>query len=332
MTKKEYQRMVADARREAGRLHGFRQSSYINFIVADGYFFCLKFMNYGVRLTVKPMYADDLWWDIWDTPEYKHDPVSLRETGEYSLPGQVLASYDIVEGDNSAELTPKFERIFEDASGKIAQFLADNPDADTFYPDESEMDCDPDRLLYLITLIHNGRDKEALKIMAEERAEGHRCEFRRLWFFDSYTYISRWCKRKKPLRRLINWIDIRYCLLLKWVSYSHMAVSDYKLFDTPDYYNQRLFNLGVISAPLMTLLICYCFKLGFVWLFVITIFLLTDDGRRAHRYYAEFRRLPDDIKRKWKTKSWTLAIGLQIYSFGIIIIANLIRKYMLRLL
>lgn len=53
--------MVADARRVAGHVYGFRQSSYINFKVEDGYFFCLKFMNYGVRLTVKPVYADDLW-------------------------------------------------------------------------------------------------------------------------------------------------------------------------------------------------------------------------------------------------------------------------------
>lgn len=329
MTKKEYQRMVADARRVAGHVYGFRQSSYINFKVEDGYFFCLKFMNYGVRLTVKPMYADDLWWDIWDTPEYKRDPVSLRETGIYSLPGQVLASYDIVEGNTSDELTPKFERIFKDASEQIAKFLAANPDADTFYPDESEMDCDPDRLLYLITLIHNGREKEALRVIAEERAEGHRCEFRRLWFNDSYTYIRRWCKRNRPIWRIINWIDVIYCRLLKRVSYSHMAMSDYKNSDTP-YYSQysppRLFDMGLIMAPLMTLLICYCFKLAFVWLFVITIFLITDDGRRANRYYAEFRRLPDDVKQKWKTKSWALSIGLQIYSFAIVIIVSLIRK------
>lgn len=188
------------------------------------------------------------------------------------------------------------------------------------------MDCDPDRLLYLITLIHNGREKEALKVIAEERAEGHRCEFRRLWFNDSYTYISRWCKRNRPVWRIINWFDIRYCRLLKWVSYSHMAMSDYKRFDTPDYHDSRIFDIGLTTAPLMTLLICYCFKLGFAWLFVIAIFLMTDDGRRAHRYYAEFRRLPDDVKQKWKTKSWVLSIGLQIYTFAIVIIVSLIRK------
>lgn len=326
MTKKEYQRMVADARRVAGHVYGFRQSSYINFKVEDGYFFCLKFMNYGVRLTVKPMYADDLWWDIWDTPEYKRDPVSLRETGIYSLPGQVLASYDIVEGNTSDELTPKFERIFKDASEQIAKFLTANPAADTFYPDESEMDCDPDRLLYLITLIHNGREKEALRVIAEERAEGHRCEFRRLWFNDSYTYIRRWCKRNRPFWRIINWLDDKYCRFLKWLSYSRMAVSKYRTFDTPDYNQSRLFDFGLIIAPFMTLLVCYWFELGFVCLFIVSIFLLTADGRRAQRYYKEFQRLPDDVKQKWKTKSWALSIGLQIYSFTIVIIASLIRK------
>ena len=66
MTDKEYQKMIADARRSVSRKYGFRQSSYVNFKVESGYFFCLYFLTGDVRLTVKPMYADDLWWNIWD--------------------------------------------------------------------------------------------------------------------------------------------------------------------------------------------------------------------------------------------------------------------------
>lgn len=63
MTDREYQKMIADARSGVSRKYGFRQSSYINFKVEDGYFFCVYFLT-DVRLTVKSMYADDLWWDI----------------------------------------------------------------------------------------------------------------------------------------------------------------------------------------------------------------------------------------------------------------------------
>ena len=95
MTDKEYIKIVADVRRSVSRKYGFRQSSYINFKVDGGYFFCLSFLTDEARLTVKPMYADDLWWDIWDASENKKEPISLRGTGAYSLSGQVLATYDI---------------------------------------------------------------------------------------------------------------------------------------------------------------------------------------------------------------------------------------------
>lgn len=90
MTEKQYQKLVADARRAEGRKYGFRQNTYINFKVEDGYFFCVYFQYGSARLTVKPMYVDDLWWDILGEPENKDKPDSLRGTGEHSLPGQVL--------------------------------------------------------------------------------------------------------------------------------------------------------------------------------------------------------------------------------------------------
>ena len=89
MTDKQYQKIAADARRDAGRKYGFRQNTYINFKVEQGYFFCVYFQSDEARLTVKPMYADDLWWDIWDASENKGRPsvfvarVSIRCRGRY---------------------------------------------------------------------------------------------------------------------------------------------------------------------------------------------------------------------------------------------------------
>ncbi len=77
MNSKEYNKMVADARRSVSRKYGFRQSSYINFKVEGGYYFCLYFHTDEAKLTVKPMYADDLWWNIWDASENKMEPLSF---------------------------------------------------------------------------------------------------------------------------------------------------------------------------------------------------------------------------------------------------------------
>lgn len=98
MTDKQYQKIVADARRDAGRKYGFRQNTYINFKVEQGYFFCVYFQTDEARLTVKPMYADDLWWDIWDASENKGRPVSLRGTGGFFAVGASL-SFVRIAGD-----------------------------------------------------------------------------------------------------------------------------------------------------------------------------------------------------------------------------------------
>ena len=199
MTDKEYQKMIADARRSVSRKYGFRQSSYINFKVYGGYFFCLFFLTGEARLTVKPLYADDLWWDIWGETENKKESLSLRGTGAYTLSGQVLATYEIKDTIDKSKLESQIEQLFNDATAQITKFIADNPDADTFYPDESKMDHDPDRLLYLMALIHNGKEEIALEIIKDARKNKHRCEFQSGMFSDCYTYILRWCNRENSI-------------------------------------------------------------------------------------------------------------------------------------
>lgn len=63
------------------------------------------FLTGDVRLTVKPMYADDLWWNIWDASDNKNEPLSLRGTGAYSLSGQILTSDEITKVADKGELT-----------------------------------------------------------------------------------------------------------------------------------------------------------------------------------------------------------------------------------
>ena len=121
MNSKEYNKKIADARRNESRKFGFRQSSYINFKVEAGYFFCLYFLTEEARLTVKPMYADELWWDIWNATENKNEPLSLRGTGAYSLSGQVLASYKIAETTDDSKLADMFEAVFHAATADILQ-------------------------------------------------------------------------------------------------------------------------------------------------------------------------------------------------------------------
>lgn len=205
MTRKELKKKIADERRRQGRKYGFRQSTYINFKVESGYFFCIYNFSGNIKLTVKPMYANDLWWEIWGAEDNKNEPLSLRGTGAFSLSGQVLETYNVIEPDSDFEpeqLAQEFDRLFENVNSRIAEFLSQNPDADKFYPDEDKMYFDPDRLLYLIALIHNGRECEVVEIIKQARQNKHKCVFRSGLMSDSYTFILRWCKRDNLVFRV----------------------------------------------------------------------------------------------------------------------------------
>ncbi len=321
MTDKEYRKIIADARRSVSRKYGFRQSSYINFKVDGGYFFCLYFLTGEVRLTVKPMYADDLWWDIWGATENKKEPLSLRGIGAYTLSGQVLASYEIAKTTDEGELTNTFNKIFQDANTEITRFLAENPDADIFYPDESKMDHDPDRLLYIIALIHNGREEEALSIIKEARKNKHRCIFQSGMFSDSYTYIRRWCNREQAPIRIRNVFASIFNNIVRIRAYALMALGKNNKKETlPDIYDVRLLDGGIVMTLCFSIIfIWHNFTLAWITLAVYFIFVwFMDFENRSERYYIRFGNLPNKTRLRWKISMWILVVALYIYSFAII--------------
>lgn len=104
MKRGELRKLSDSARRKVSRNFGFRQSGYINWIVKDGYFFCLQHLGFAsVYLNVKPMYADDLWWDIFNLSENKKCPTSLRGIGAFSIHAAQLKEYAFL--DECAEET-----------------------------------------------------------------------------------------------------------------------------------------------------------------------------------------------------------------------------------
>lgn len=321
MTDKEYNKMIADVRRSVSRKYGFRQSSYVNFKVDSGYFFCLYFLTGDVRLTVKPMYADDLWWNIWDASDNKNEPLSLRGTGAYSLSGQILTSDEITKVTDKGELTNIIDGIFKNATDAISKFIIANPDADTFFPDESKMYHDPDRLLYLMALIHNGKEEDALAIIKEARKNKHRCIFQSGMFSDSYTYIRRWCNREQATIRIRNVFSSIFSNLVRVRAYALMALGRNNKKETlPGIYDVRLLDGGIVMALCFSIIfLWHDFTLAWIILGVYFVFVwFTDFGKRSERYYIRFGKLPDKTRLRWEIGMWFLVVALYIYSFAII--------------
>ena len=321
MTDKEYNKMIADVRRSVSRKYGFRQSSYVNFKVESGYFFCLYFLTGDVRLTAKPMYADDLWWNIWDASDNKNEPLSLRGTGAYSLSGQILTSDEITKVADKGELTNIIDGMFKNATDAISKFIIANPNADTFFPDESKVDYDPDRLLYLMALIHNGKEEDALAIIKEARKNKHRCIFQSGMFSDSYTYIRRWCNREQATIRIRNVFASIFNNIVRIRAYALMALGRNNKKDTlPSVYDIRLLDGGIVMALCFSIIfLWHNFTLAWIILAVYFIFVwFIDFGERSKRYYIRFGNLHDKTRLRWKVSMWIFVVSLYIYLFAMI--------------
>lgn len=321
MTDKEYNKMIADVRRSVSHKYGFRQSSYVNFKVESGYFFCLYFLTGDVRLTVKPMYADDLWWNIWDASDNKNEPLSLRGTGAYSLSGQILTSDEITKVADKGELTNIIDGMFKNATDAISKFIIANPNADTFFPDESKMDYDPDRLLYLMALIHNGKEEDALAIIKEARKNKHRCIFQSGMFSDSYTYIRRWCNREQATIRIRNVFASIFNNIVQIRAYALMALGRNNKKDTlPSVYDIRLLDGGIVMALCFSIIfLWHNFTLAWIILAVYFIFVwFIDFGERSKRYYIRFGNLHDKTRLRWKVSMWIFVVSLYIYLFAMV--------------
>lgn len=210
MKRSELKKVSAAIRKNIGKTYGFRQSYYINWMVKSGYFFCLKVLRSAdVSLNVKPVYADDLWFDIFESSRDKR-PMSLRGTGLAVIPEEI-ATYDFLPGDlnryTEQDVEIIWQEIFSRAVRDIELFLQKNPDVDTYMP--SPVPNDHDQLLYLMALLHNGRKDEVIKIINSRKAYGHACLYQTCQMavdrfgnvleglqcgMDSYDCILKWCR------------------------------------------------------------------------------------------------------------------------------------------
>ena len=201
MTRKDFQKNDDAARKKVAKRYGWRQSGYLDWKVEKDYFFCLLHLQpKDASLEVKPLYFDDLWWEITGMFEKEKRPsMSLRGWGCAAISSQEIARYDVIVNNPDCYTVDILEEIwngvFEKVSSDVYQFLKDHPDANTFYPDESRVRAmDNDRLDYIMALLHNNRSEEAISIIAEAKNKKHMCSYRG-HKGDSYDYILEWCKR-----------------------------------------------------------------------------------------------------------------------------------------
>lgn len=196
MTLKEFCKINDAARRGVSKQRGWHQRGYTNWMIKDGYFFCLYSCDLTYSwLSVKPMYVDTLWWEMY-MPGDKL-PVGLRADGAFVVSGETVQKTDVLPDKKTQEypqgyLEETWNRVFLRTEVAVEKFLGENPDAEKFLV--YHKGCD---LLYLMTRVHNGMHDEVMDFIAEAFANGYH------GFFEhnrkrTYDFILEWYLQHHP--------------------------------------------------------------------------------------------------------------------------------------
>ncbi len=212
MSRKELEILSDAARRRVGGEFGFASSGCASWIETDGYFFYVEAPRMSsISLKVKPLYVDDFWWNLIDSPLKNHEGHGWRAS-EDAVQGQEIRDFRIrtseLEWGNEAELESLWRGVFGSVVEWMDFFIKSNPVARRFIP-AGRYKVDRKQLLYFICLIHNGGSDEVVRLIREYKKEGLQCRN----FYNglsTYDCILNYCIR---YRKADGWLIVAICVL-----------------------------------------------------------------------------------------------------------------------
>ncbi|WP_058487055.1 hypothetical protein [Defluviitalea phaphyphila] len=153
-----------------------------------------KFILKG-RIEVKPYKLDDIFWDVFEIPQNKKAPISLRANGAFVAPSLTikLVEVELSPEDDLKEKCNEFLTIFEET---INSYLEQVNDIESFMKyHKEEMDEDSDKLILVLLYILQEKYKEALIIVENEIKLGKTGGFG-AGDKDIYDFAKEYCEKR----------------------------------------------------------------------------------------------------------------------------------------
>ena len=207
---KDLEKTEKEILKRIARQYGWRQSDYIEWRIESGYFICLDVGLYAyvlkeIRLTIKPLYIDDLWWDVFNLSENKKRPKSLRGLGAFAVSAPQIAKYEVLNPDKALEYSPEaIESILQDLflriDKDISVFLTKNPDPELFCPEDGG---EYGRIspIYTLTMdLHAGRYSRVIDRIRDYNNKGISSgicsvDSSTMTERDAFDFFLEWCHR-----------------------------------------------------------------------------------------------------------------------------------------
>ncbi|MCM1491120.1 MAG: hypothetical protein NC095_09895 [Muribaculum sp.] len=178
-TDKEKFDIINNVTKQIEKNYGVKRSSYARWKTKEGYlfnlyfFFNVKMDRISFVLEVKPIYVDDLLWEILGF-EKPLKPFSLRIMG-----GNAVTSVPILEckwningdaGYEESNLISLYQQIYSTIDTYISEFLEEHPNPDEYYYHNPEW---TNQMLPILIQCHKHKYRQALSLLKEEMAKGN---------------------------------------------------------------------------------------------------------------------------------------------------------------
>ena len=206
---KELEKTERSVLKNIARKHGWRQSSYIEWKIEAGYFLCLNvdilgYVLCNITLEIKPLFIDDLWWDVFNMSSNKKEPKSLRGIGAFAVSAPTIAKYDVLDFDQALDysqisIESKLEEVFQAIDRDIQVFLTKHPDPEFFCP-ENGGEYGWISPIYTLTMdLHAGKFDKVEERIKDYRSRGvssgYCTQGPSMEVRDAFDYFIDWCHR-----------------------------------------------------------------------------------------------------------------------------------------
>ena len=193
-------------RKQVSKKYGWKQSDYINWKIVSGYYFCLYHCTLeNAFIEVKPLFVDDLWWEIFEMSENQLAPKSLRGLGAFAITGVKLKEYLVFDSTKisisdytEVEIDKTWDDMFKIIEQDIAFFLVENPVPDSFSPSDGQKYGWVSPLYTLMMDIHSGNLNKALERIDYFKSHGKNGGSSGYIGpkGDAFEYITEWCTKR----------------------------------------------------------------------------------------------------------------------------------------
>lgn len=162
---KEMKKYLENKAKKVYKAYNLKKKDYMFYLSKNNMFYSIMFSMSNniikVSFYAKPLWIDDILWDILNMSDNKKAPVSLRSVGAYTINSQVkIKEYNV---KNENEIDDILNKSFNDLL-KLSNIY----DEDYYLKYYTNISYQKG-MIYTIVLIHNGEYKKALDFLNDTK-------------------------------------------------------------------------------------------------------------------------------------------------------------------